>query len=142
MWVIKNDSGGVVRYVGNVGDALLQYGLVKPSDKRVLRFGNQSVCSLTLQSIRKQFGSQRFDMAWEDGPISAATPKNAMPKYIVLDRRLRSVAVLYSSDRRKAVYDWIISGLRGTQGAERDHYVSCLLQLEDGKTELYYDLDA
>lgn len=39
---------------------------------------------------------------------------------------------------KKSAYDWIISGMRGCEGAERDHYVDLLIQLEDGNTTLYY----
>jgi len=66
----------------------------------------------------------------------------ASTKYSVWDRRLERDEPLYACATRDALYAWIIDGLRGTQGAERDHYVSCLLQLEDGKRQLYYDLDA
>lgn len=42
-------------------------------------------------------------------------------------------------DERRDCYNWLIDGLRGTEGAERDHYVSMLLQLEDGKKNLDYN---
>lgn len=81
------------------------------------------------------------------GVVAAAggNPRPASPRYRVLDRRLRwsgKDTTLFTSDSRREVYNWILGGLRGTQGAERDHYVSCLLQLEQGKYQLYYDLDA
>lgn len=66
----------------------------------------------------------------------------AAPKYSVWDRRLKSGEPLFACATRGGVYAWILSGLRRTQGAERDHYISCLLQLEDGKMQLFYDLDA
>lgn len=66
----------------------------------------------------------------------------AAPKYSVWDRRLKSGEPLYACTTRDALYAWILRGLRNTQGAERDHYISCLLQVADGETELYYDLDA
>ena len=40
---------------------------------------------------------------------------------------------------KKSIRSWIMEGLRGTEGAERDHYVSMLLQLDEVKTRIDYD---
>ena len=42
------------------------------------------------------------------------------------------------SSRTKA-REWIMSGIFGCDGAERDHYVSLLIQLDAGLTLLDYD---
>lgn len=39
---------------------------------------------------------------------------------------------------RKAAREWIMEGLFGCDGAERDHYVSMLGQLEAGRSNLDY----
>lgn len=40
---------------------------------------------------------------------------------------------------RAGVMEWIMDGMRSTEGAERDHYVDLLLQLERGRKELNYN---
>lgn len=40
---------------------------------------------------------------------------------------------------RAGVMEWIMDGMRSTEGAERDHYVDLLLQLDRGKRELNYN---
>lgn len=47
--------------------------------------------------------------------------------------------LLRSFSSKKAARAWIMEGMFCTEGAERDHYVSMLEQLEDGETTLYYD---
>lgn len=39
---------------------------------------------------------------------------------------------------RKAARAWIMEGLFGTDGAEQEHYVHMLLQLEEGKRTIDY----
>lgn len=40
---------------------------------------------------------------------------------------------------RAGVMEWIMDGMRSTEGAERDHYVDLLLQLDRGRKELNYN---
>lgn len=59
----------------------------------------------------------------------------------------RGIAVYFSktgADERafknkKEAKSWIMDGLMGCEGAERDHYVSLLQQLEMGLDRLDYD---
>ena len=141
-YVIKSRVNGKDYYVGNVGGAILAYGLVPPTDKRVLRFGNPSVCNLALEECRRRYSGGKYAMVEDDTGAKCAPMPVPPPAFAVWDRRLKREEPLFSCDTREQMYAWIIDGLRGTQGAERDHYVSCLLQLEDGKTQLFYDLDA
>lgn len=39
---------------------------------------------------------------------------------------------------RKAAKEWIMEGLVGCEGAEREHYVNMLVELESGKNTLTY----
>ena len=39
----------------------------------------------------------------------------------------------------RAARRWVLEGLVGTDGAERDHYVRMLLELEEGATTLHYN---
>lgn len=127
---IMSVRGGKACYVGDVGSGgRFQYGLVPATDSRVLRYKSHDICLLAIFDIRHKFGG---DFRIVDAP----------PRYSVWDRRLKRAEPLFSCNQRKQMCEWIIDGLRGTQGSERDHYVSCLLQLEDGKTQLFYDLDA
>lgn len=47
--------------------------------------------------------------------------------------------VLRSFNSKKSARAWIMQGMFETDGAERDHYVSMLEQLECGETTLFYD---
>lgn len=136
-YVIKSRANGKDYLVGNVGGAMLVYGLVPPTDKRVLRFGNPSICLLALEKCRRQYGGE-YAMVTDDTGAATKPP----PAFAVWYGQLKREEPLFSCDTREKMYAWIIDGLRGTMGAERDHYVSLLLQLEDGKRELYYNLDA
>ena len=131
---IKNGKGF---FLGNVSTVAgeLHYGFVPPCDKRILRFANPSVAEVVLADCKRRFGGNlRLIMGdTGDAPVRKRKP------YAVMDGRLGKS--LFEGEREE-VYDWIINGLRGTQGAERDHYVSLLLQLEDGKRKLNYYLDA
>lgn len=37
------------------------------------------------------------------------------------------------------ITSWLLEGLAGTDGAEREHYVNMLLDLKQGKTTLHYN---
>ena len=137
-YVIKSRVNGKDYYVGNLGGAILAYGLVPPTDKRVLRFGNPSVCNFALEECRRRYSGGNYAIVWDDTGVAVKPPQ----AFAVWDRRMKREEPLFGCDTREQMYAWIIDGLRGTQGSERDHYVSCLLQLEDGNTKLFYDLDA
>ena len=132
---IKNGGGF---FLGNVSTVAgeLHYGFVPPCDKRILRFANPSVAEVVLSDCKRRFGgSLRLIM----GDTGDAPVREKRKPYAVVDGRLDKP--LFEGERDE-VYNWIIDGLRGTQGAERDHYVSLLLQLEGGKKMLDYNLDA
>lgn len=57
-------------------------------------------------------------------------------KYVVFDNNLAKI--LKSFKTKKEIYDWIMIGLYVCEGAERDHYVSMLNQLNRGKKTLCY----
>ena len=137
-YVIKRRANGIDYLVGNVGGAMFAYGLVPPTDKRVLRFGNPSVCRLAMEECRRRYSGGEYAIVEDDTGAAAKPP----PAFAVWDGRMKREKLLFSCDTREKMYAWIIDGLRGTMGAERDHYVSLILQLEDGKRELYYNLDA
>lgn len=76
----------------------------------------------------------------------------ASQNYTVIDSRLRhsgcpakadpndpmSAGWLLFEGSEKKCREWIMSGLFGTEGAERDHYVNLIAQLALGRTELDY----
>jgi hypothetical protein len=39
----------------------------------------------------------------------------------------------------EACRKWLMEGIAGCNGAERDHFVNMLLELEDGETTLRYN---
>ena len=49
--------------------------------------------------------------------------------------------LLRSFSSKKSARAWIMQGMFETEGAERDHFVSMLEQLECGETTLFYDED-
>jgi hypothetical protein len=148
-YCIESVVNGKKYLVGNVGGATLKYGLVPPSDSRVLKFSNPSVCHLALQGVRMEYRGNICRMVSIPDNVTvkdlAAVDFPDKPKptrYEIWDGRLNRNTPLYQCATREEAYKWILRGLRGTEGAERDHYVSLLLQLEDGKWKLYYDLEA
>lgn len=49
------------------------------------------------------------------------------------------VYTLRTFSSKKDARTWIMEGLRSCEGAEREHYVDMLMQLEGGATTLYYN---
>jgi len=58
-------------------------------------------------------------------------------RYCVIDNWNQN-KVIRSFNIKNECKDWIMSGLFACEGAERDHYVHMLCQLEDGKRFLEY----
>ena len=40
---------------------------------------------------------------------------------------------------KDAIFGWLMDGICGCEGAEREHYNEMMVQLRDGATTLYYD---
>ena len=57
-------------------------------------------------------------------------------KYVIFDNEL--ARILRSFKTKKDCRGWLMEGLYACQGAERDHYVSMLQQLDCGKKTLCY----
>lgn len=61
-------------------------------------------------------------------------------KYYILDSRCREPNKPFKTFNKKAdCKEWIMCGLYGTEGAEQEHYVDMLQQLDLGKTTLDYN---
>jgi len=59
-------------------------------------------------------------------------------RYFIIDN-LDGNRTLQSFKSKKDCRAWLMEGLYGTDGAERDHYVSMLSQLDMGKKVLEYN---
>ena len=73
-------------------------------------------------------------------------------RYIIIDSWLKhkgypakadpddpmSVGWLLFEGSENKCKEWIMNGLFGTEGAERDHYINLLSQLASGRTKLDY----
>lgn len=57
-------------------------------------------------------------------------------KYAIYDEHLAQV--LTGFDRKSDCRNWLMEGMFGTDGAEREHYCDMLGQLESGRTTLLY----
>jgi len=58
-------------------------------------------------------------------------------KYCVIDN-MRGNEVIVSFGNKRECREWLMEGMYGCEGAERDHYVSMLQQLDHGKRTLEY----
>jgi hypothetical protein len=58
-------------------------------------------------------------------------------KIIIIDRCQKNWSKEFSS--KKACRKWLMEGIAGCDGAERDHFVNMLLELEDGEKTLHYN---
>ena len=59
-------------------------------------------------------------------------------RYFIIDN-LNGNRTLQSFRSKRDCRSWLMDGLYGTDGAERDHYVSMLSQLDMGKMVLEYN---
>lgn len=55
----------------------------------------------------------------------------------IVDRFHQSWSKTFHS--KEQAKEWIVDGLTGTEGAERDHYVNMLLELDSGSKILHYN---
>lgn len=58
-------------------------------------------------------------------------------KYKIIDRYNRDWSKEFSS--KKECLEWVLEGMRSCDGAERDHYVDMLMELQTGATTLHYN---
>lgn len=56
--------------------------------------------------------------------------------FTIIDSRDSHFSEFFTS--KASCKEWIMEGMTGTDGAERDHYVSLLCQMEGGKNVLDY----
>ena len=65
-----------------------------------------------------------------------------MNRYIIIDSWLLAenpkMGILASFNKKADCRNWIMDGLYGTEGAERDHYVDMLFQLDNGAKTIDY----
>ena len=58
-------------------------------------------------------------------------------KIRIVDRCQKNWSKEFSS--KKACRKWLMEGIAGCDGADRDHFVNMLLELEDGEKTLHYN---
>lgn len=59
-------------------------------------------------------------------------------RYFIIDN-LDKNRTLQTFRNKKDCRAWLMEGLCGTDGAEQEHYVSMLMQLDEGKKVLEYN---
>lgn len=64
--------------------------------------------------------------------------KRKKKEYEIWDYAPHGSFVIRIFPTKRKCYEWLLDGMRGCEGAERDHYVNMLLQLEEGRTKLIY----
>jgi len=57
-------------------------------------------------------------------------------RYVIFDNY--RAEIIRSFSNKKDCRDWVMSGMFSCEGAEREHYVNMLGQLENGKKTLSY----